>query len=247
MTNKKISELGLAEFIAGLISETFEAISASMEDQLRRKSELSSACQMSVDKYAQAFIDDAQVEEVVTELFGSDNEEYTLEAGAVYQPHTSKTEEAPAFQALLSIELESDVHFKKQNHDMLLTQQGVDYISQSVLHRLASEQQDMLQNMINSGIPRIAVDKGKILSRVSFNLVEGEEENDKVIEDPNEVTSARHTLLSKRQNIVNRLGKSRNNLLIPNVQFKVKQASDSVETSTTSVFGEVELHFKTVD
>ena len=247
MTNKKISELGLAEFIAGLISETFEAISASMEDQLRRKSELSSACQMSIEEYALAFIDNAQFEEVVADLFGNDNEEFTLEAGAIYLPSTPKVVEVPAFHDLLGIELESNVHYKKRSNEIILTQQGVDYISQSVLHRLASEQQDMLQNMINSGIPRIAVDKGKILSRVSFNLVEGEEENDKVIEDPNEVTSARHTLLSKRQNIVNRLGKSRNNLLIPNVQFKVKQASDSVETSTTSVFGEVELHFKTVD
>ncbi len=42
------NELGLAEFVAGLISETFEAISASMEDQVRRHSDLAIAADISI-------------------------------------------------------------------------------------------------------------------------------------------------------------------------------------------------------
>lgn len=243
MNDKKINELGLAEFIAGLISETFEAISAAMEDQLRRKAELSRACKMSIPEYAQFFIDEQQLEEVLVDLFGDNEDKHTVVDKGVYFPQTEKQNESPPFKSLLGIELKLDVHYVKQTREMLLTQYGVDYIREFVLHRLASEQQDMLQNMMNNGIPRIAVDKGKILSRVSFNLVDTEESE--VL--PVERTVVKNTLLSKRQSIVNRLGKSRSNLLIPNVQFKVKQATDTVETSTTNVFGEVELHFKTVD
>lgn len=221
MTDKKINELGLAEFIAGLISETFEAISASMEDQLRRKSELSAACRISVPEYAQEFIDESQVDDVIIELFGDGQGKHTIIEGGIYQPQTSTTSEQPALKSMLGIELEFNSDYaltpiqqdakpsEKQESQIALTQAGVDQIRQSILYRLASEQQDMLLNILNTGLPRIAVDKGKILARVSFNVVETESVEAKA----EETTSPRaKSVFLTRQSTLTKLGSSRSNL-----------------------------------
>ncbi|MDF7798310.1 hypothetical protein P4C99_02480 [Pontiellaceae bacterium B1224] len=253
MSEKKLADLGLAEFVAGLISETFEAVSSSLEDQIRRHSDLEMAADLNISEFSEMYITSDQVEEAAFQLFGSEENENPAQKGSAYLPPTNNQMELPAFFKALGVELKEEVHFTKSGRTFMLTEDGSDLVFDGIRERLAVEQQTVLQNMLNSGIPKIVVDRGKIVSKVTFDLTEEEEE----VQPPTPtvvrpaVSMARlpqiEAFNTSKLALLNRLGTNRSSLILPGVKFKVKQAdSTSVSSSTTSILGEVEIEFRTV-
>lgn len=245
MSTQKIKDLGLAEFVAGLISETFEAVSASLEEQVRREAEMRSAAVMLpaefLDRYSTPDERDAVAREISMELFGK-----ILEEGSPYQPRKENQQEIPALSDKLGLELKERTGFQKKQGGggWVLTEAGAMAVRGAILERFATSQQDTILQVLNKGVPRIVVDSGRILSKVSFSLLEEQEVGNSPASASAPVAAS---LLSKRTAVLNRLGTARTNLVMPSVQFRVKQADEEApQSSKTDLYGEVEIHFRTV-
>ncbi|ANT64650.1 MULTISPECIES: hypothetical protein [Prosthecochloris] len=247
MSTQKIKDLGLAEFVAGLISETFEAVSASLEEQVRREAEMKSAAVLPPSEFLERYIKpderDVVAKDVCKELFGE-----LLEEGSPYQPEKGSQQETPALREVLGLELQERTGVRKKpgGGGWVLTEAGAMEIREAILERFAASQQDTLLQVLNKGMPRIVVDSGRILSKVSFSLLEEQEAGSPAASTAATAPSA-PSLLSKRTAVLNRLGKARTNLVMPSVQFRVRQADEEApQSSKTDLYGEVEIHFRTV-
>jgi hypothetical protein len=248
MAEAKLNELGLAEFVAGLISETFEAISVSMESQLMRQADLVRAADLALDEYASKHITEDAINQACMELFGSADSTNPIVKGSTYIPGKAD-DENPPIKRRLGIELEPPADFQKTDSGYQLTEQGAGRIRQEIRLQAAQFHQDALRLVLNKGLPRIIIDSGRILSKVTFTVTESEAAappaaapvtgNIRIAEINN--------IAAFKTNLINRLGKTRKNLLLPDTQLKVKPvADDKSQTSTTNVYGEVEISFKTV-
>jgi hypothetical protein len=249
MAEAKLNQLGLAEFVAGLISETFEAISVSMESQLMRQAELVRAAELDPEEYAAKHITEDAVDQACMELFGAVDNTTLIVRGGAYIPGKGD-DENPPIKRQLGIELETPADFQKMNNGYQLTEQGAARIRKEIRLQAAQFHQETLRLVLNKGLPRILIDSGRILSKVTFNVTESESEATPpaaVSAAGNLKTAEINNIAAFKTNLINRLGITRKNLLLPNTQLKVKPAADDKsQTSTTNVYGEVEISFKTV-
>ncbi|MEC9487559.1 MAG: hypothetical protein UMU76_08710 [Prosthecochloris sp.] len=250
MSLKKIRDMGLAEFVAGLISETFDAITASHEEQVRREAEMRAAEAMSPDEFRERYLDDKEADALVDQagidLFGE-----PVEAAMRYRPAGESANELPAFRRQLDIELRAETDYEKKEGapDHVLTAAGAAAVREALLRRSIEEQQELMLRVLNNGVSRIVVDSGKIFSRVSFSVTEHEsaEETGSSSSAGSSSTKAVGNIVTKRSAVLNRLSRNRPNLVMPGVEFRVKQADDTdPQTSSADLYGEVEIKFRTV-
>jgi len=255
MSDIKLQDLGMAEFVAGLISETFEAITSSVEDQVKRESELRTAVVLTPQQFRKQFFTDEtilqqMVDDALIQLFGvTADGKNSIQPNAFYRPETNVDTELPALYEALQITLEEGKEkdfMEAESGEYQFTSQGVNKIREAVINKEVAMQQDTLRQLLNRGFPRILVDSGKILSKVSFSLVTNEAEKP---ESP-AISPTGKAIFASRLQVASRLGlPKRSNLVNPSLQFKIKTAdatADSIQTSTTNLYGEVEIHFKTV-
>ncbi len=248
MSTIKITDMGLAEFVAGLISETFEAITASQEEQILRETEMKAAHAMSSREFRERYLQESEVEQMVAdaglELFGME-----IETAMVYTPAGTRHIEHPAFQRVLGITLEEKIDYAKTSgrSSMALTETGAEKIHEALLERIIVEQQEVILQVLNRGFPRIVVDTGKIFSRVSFSLLEHDASTSDSNAAGSRTTPVARSIVSKRSTVMNRLSRNRSNLVLPGVEFRVRQADDQApQSSKADLYGEVEIHFRTV-
>ncbi len=247
-----MSELGLAEFVAGLISETFEAMSASMADQLARQADLIRAAELDAETYGQLHVDAAAVDQACIALFGDGQGDNPLVTGGAYLPGPPETER-PAVQNRVGVVLREDVDVRKgEDGGWVFTTAGVDRVRQEIRRQLALRHQEALRLVLNKGLPRVLIDSGRILAKVTFNLTETNSVVPAAEATPSVATGSLKaaSLLDTaafQSTLLNRLSLTRTNLLLPTTQLKVKPAADdTAQASTKSVYGEVEITFKTV-
>lgn len=246
MSDTKINNLGLAEFVAGLISETFEALSSSMEEQFRRESEIRSAASMPIEQFREEFVTEAEltseVDALCRRLYGSDAEENPVRKGAVYSPLSGASAETPPILARYGLQLLETTHYEVDGDGYVLTEEGANLIKGVIGEEWLAGQQKILREVLNRGFPRIIVDSGRILSKVSFQLEETQPASPEPKKAVNSPVFSRSALSSSR------LGLNRANLLLPAVKFTIQPAGDTDpnKMSSTSLYGEVEIHFKTV-
>lgn len=248
-----MSELGLAEFVAGLISETFEAMSASMADQLARQADLVRAAELDAETYGQLHVDADSVDQACIALFGDGQGDNPLVAGRAYVPGPPETER-PAVQHRVGVVLREDVDVRKgEDGGWVFTAAGVGRVRQEIRRQLALRHQEALRLVLNKGLPRVLIDSGRILAKVTFNLTETTgappvAETTPAVAATGSLKAA--SLLDTaafQSTLLNRLSLTRTNLLLPTTQLKVKPAADdTAQASTKSVYGEVEITFKTV-
>ncbi|RDD30585.1 hypothetical protein CR161_07595 [Prosthecochloris sp. ZM] len=247
MSTTKITDMGLAEFVAGLISETFEAVTASQEEQVRREAEMRAAHAMSSGEFRKRYLPEGEVRQLVgdaaQEYFGT-----AIEPNMAYAPADTRNVEHPAFQDVLGITLQEKVDYAKASgvRSMVVTEKGVRKIEDALLDRVIVDQQQVILQVLNRGIARIVVDTGKIFSRVSFSLVEHEAStsDNAAVSGPTPIV---RSIVSKRAAVMNRLSRNRSNLVMPGVEFRVRQADDQApQSSKADLYGEVEIHFRTV-
>lgn len=252
-------ELGFAEFVAKLISEIFDATISSQAQQQEKLIELNNMLMQPEENFLQALLEqDYFIQEVDLLLQGyfpvdDDHALHAIYEGAPYQAAKGNTPEQPALLEKLGLSLNAgDINSKKKQ----LTQQGVNKIYQKAGQPLAVQKRAIFKQLVENGLPNIAVESGKINAKLTFNTnVSNHASN---TGDTPKAATAKTASAIKAASInkhfaplqpVNRLV----GLIKPNinnqVRLTVKQASNKSPQdtqATANIFSEVEIHFKTI-
>lgn len=259
--------LTLAEFVGKLISETFKAVISSMVDQVRQQEAIIAGTELELAEFAPQFISDNDVEEHLSALFPcwDDSHAHAIFEGAPYQPARDDLVEKPAIMELTGYMMEKDDYGKNkltkkdvEEIKLTITKKGVKGIKSAVRMNLAEDRQKSLIALMRQGVPRVIVESGRILSKVTF-IVNQQESTGNGNTDSNESDTAgseEAALNVKPSSIPAGMLKSKLKRLSPMIfkpeilditRMLVKQADDQApQTSEAKVYGEVEIKFKTI-
>ena len=245
-------EMGFAEFTAKLISETFDAIIVSQAAQEEKAEEMLELVNLPLDAFAEHAVTDVEVEEALRRLFPATDAEHghAVFVGSAYQPPREQAPESPPYTRFL------DVTFQKEDlrDGKALTKSGVAKIYAAARRRLASARYRALEQIVSQGVPRVLVDSGRIRAKLTFQVVQLEEEpTEPEAESPTPPTLAAPSL-SGIQRIVGVTPLERFTGLTrpftePNVRLSVRQADGTAPQTSqlkADIFSEVEITFKTV-
>lgn len=237
---KKIPEIGLAEFVSTLIRETFDAILTSQEEQSVKLAQIHALADSAPEDVATEFLTSEEIDLGMKRFFPLSEDPYcSVFVGAKYDPEPN---EEPAVYNLTGYKiLDGDVAGGK------FTVQGFNAIKSQVMLMLAAEKLHQIRQMIRNGIPRIQVDNGKILAKVSFAVKENEVEgvNPETTVEPKTTRKLPATFLKK---IDFMSGKTLKSIQLPETRMMVRQADETSNTSSnsTNIYGEVEIHFRSI-
>lgn len=238
-------EMGFAEFVAKLISETFDAIIMTHVEQEQQLADITQMVSQPLDTFARQVILDEEIETELTLLFPTDDKEraHAVFVGAPYQPATEQLPENPPFRSLLGIELdEEDLQRGK------LTERAVAKIEQAVRLRLAAARYNALRQVVMRGVPRVIVDSGRINAKLTFRITLIEEpEEEPPPSPPTPVVPSVQTIVGVAP--LRRFTGLTRPFISPNVRLTVRQVDAKAPQTTqvrVDVFSEVEVTFKTV-
>lgn len=240
-------EIGFAEFVAKLISETFDAVVIAQAEQEQQLADITQMVSQSLDTFAHQAILDEEIETELTLLFPTDDEErpHAVFVGAPYQPATKDLPENPPFRSLLGVELvRGDFQRGK------LTELAVVKIKQAVRLSLATARYNALRQVVTRGMPRVIVDGGRINAKLTFRITlieEPEEEQPPPPSPPPPVAPLVQTIVGITP--LQRFTGLTRPFISPNVRLTVRQVNDQAPQTTqvqANVFSEVEVTFKTV-
>ncbi|MBN2865983.1 MAG: hypothetical protein JXK16_08240 [Thiotrichales bacterium] len=265
MSNSALNELGFAEFVAKLISDTFSAILSSQVEQKDKLAELDRLMTLSNTDFLAVCLEDGQmmvqVEDQLRQLFPSEKEPgHGIVVGAAYQPETNSKPESPAIYQAIGLQLSKETPDFKGGK---LTQLGVDKIYQALVEPLAEQQRNALASILNDGIPKLMVDSGKINAKLTFqtSISEDEEEpasgatTSTVADSPSTVTAA-HSIntVNNRLATLSMVSNSRfigaiDTKKLLHTRLSVVPASNKAPQdaqTTANIYSEIEIHFKTI-
>ena len=232
---KKIPELGLAEFVSTLIRETFDAILTAQEEQSAKIVQIHELADSSPENIAADVITPEEVELGMQRFFPLPDKPYcAVYDDAAYHPEPN---ESPAIYQLTGYEMQ-----KGDFGNNRITAQGLAAIKRQVMFVLAADKLQQIRQMIRNGIPQIHIDNGKILAKVTFSVRETETEGTR----PPATVGALPSTFLQRIDLLS--GKTLKRIQLPAARMMVKQATESGTTSAnnTSSAGEVEIHFRSI-
>lgn len=253
-------ELTLAEFVGKLISETFQAVISSMVDQVRQQGAIIAGTELELAEFALQFISDNDVEEHLSALFPcrDDSHAHAIFKGATYQPARNDLVEKPAIMELTGYKMEKADFKSPQGEKCQITEEGVKKIKSAVRMNLAEDPQKALIALMRQGVPKIIVDSGRILAKVTFRVIQ-QESTGNGNTDSNETDTAGSEgaarnveprpirtgmLTSKLKRLSPMIFKPG---ILDSTRMLVKQADDEApQTSEAKIYGEVEIKFKTI-
>lgn len=252
MSNSALNELGFAEFVAKLISDTFGAVLASQIEQQDKISELSSLLSLSDDEFVAICMQDDelvfQLEENLKQRYPFDSDtEHAVYKGAPYQAPTQQKEESPPFFKDLAISLEEKQDFSGKK----LTEEGAKKVKIAVMLTIAQKQRQLLSDVLVNGIPKLSVDHGKINAKLTFSMKddgsqdEGEESNSAPSRN---ATITRNTALSNLS-VANRFAGVIDTSKLIKTRLNITPASNRAPQdaqSSANIYSEVEIHFKSI-
>lgn len=234
-------ELGFTDFVGKLISDTFDAILTSQASQEERWIELRELLGKSTEDFANEIVSDDAVTAFMIELFPNGDGGHVIEAGLPYQAENLRkglVESPPVF-----------LTFGYKPSGKKLTNGDVLAIRQLAKNEISQKQFEVLSALLNKGNTRVIVDGGKINAKMTFNILQVEDE-----EESSSSTTASTVANSVRSNFV--LSKSvlsyaslAKPLALKNIHFFVKPTSDKDPQSSTvkaNIYSEVEIQFKTI-
>lgn len=260
MSNSALNELGFAEFVAKLISDTFDAILSSQVDQKNKMAELYALLSMEQEAFVGLCMEDEglleQLHGQLQDLFGDNSEiGHLVQEGSAYQPKTKSTIELPAYKEMLDITLLEKVDYKPPSAQQkpaskskfVLLSAGAEKIKRAIMARIGEQQRAAIDSMVTDGIPRLVVDSGKINAKLTFAT---ELFDDKKSEDSGtpDKPVARKTLQRRIATSSRFVGAVDIKRLI-NSRLIVNPASSKAPQdaqSKANIYSEVEIHFKTI-
>lgn len=270
MAGEQPIDLGLTEFVSKLIDDTFSAVTQTARDQAQRDSEITAAAEMDFADFKERYISAEDVEDELIELFPSDNQDqpHAIYAGGEYIPQDD-TDEVPPILGALGLRLQAP-DFKEVADGFVFTDKGVTKIKHEALDMLARESHKAFREIVERGIPRVIVDTGRILAKISFSTYQLDDSSDDASSDadvsgadrasrsstPTSAIANSHSIrgtAALRSNATAmRLSKS-NLPRLSKIRMKVTPAAKRVDSSSdtpseaSSIYGEVEINFRTVE
>lgn len=248
------ADLDLTEFVSKLIQDTFNAITISSKEQAEVYYELKRLTALDFDEFREKYIIQSDIDAKLSELFPlEDNSQglHAINVGLPYLYNFKSKEEMPALETILDHN-SSDLQ-KKSNY---LSQQTVTEVNDLVKDLLANQQYSSFQDIMSRGVPRVIIDSGRILAKVSLNyaITEETEANnsasaEKVSAAMKGLSIAKVTAITansqindkiRYQNIAAKLAKTRVGVTIPN-------PANEATIQSSSLWGEIEIKFKAVD
>ena len=248
--------LDLSEFVSKLIQDTFNAITISSKEQAEVYYELKRLTDLDFDSFREKYILQSDVETKLLEMFplqDASEDLHCINVGLPYQYNIQTKEEFPALQNDLDYISSND-----QKKLKLLTEETVNEVYKAVKDLLAQQQYNAFQDIMSRGIPRVMVDSGRILAKISLNYSvteETEESKASVTEANSEISredavyktniasSSKAKYLQEqllRRDLTAKLSRTRVGVTIPN-------ATTETSTTNSSLWGEIEIKFKSVD
>lgn len=237
-------DVGFADFVAVLLVETLDSIVASHTSQAERLRSLDAAAELSVAEFASTGIGEEVLAAMLVQLFPDGQGGTTIVAGG--------PEPDPDALAELDLRLEGGEH-----RNGTLTSTGVTAVQQAVRLYLAGRQLEAVREVRRQGVPRVLVDGGTLRAKLNFTAVRNEPDE---TDDPAPTRAplgAGATALAAgtlRSNLVAFDSPIRAGVLdsIRHVRLKVAAPTKSdpeegepTQTTTSQVFGEVEIRFRT--
>lgn len=273
-------DLGFTEFVSALLSEVLESVVSNQVQQEQRRGELLEAASLDPEAFAALHIGDAEVEGYLAQLFpaSAGDRPHDAASGTPYRPGEGDQDEQPPYAERLGVRLTSaDVSTETGR----LLARGARRLAAAARQRLAEQQVAAARDLVESGIPRVQVDGGRITARVTFEALQFRQQAVEDVDDggaaedetaePDDGT--RPTVagqlpgqlggqplrassgLARRNPLVlaGRLPDLRRPTVVPEVLRDVRlkvhtadEADDEPATGRASVYGEVELTFRTV-
>lgn len=231
-------EMGFAEFAARLIEETFAAIIASSTDQQQAIDEIAAAAGLDAESFAQRYVSEEEITAELARMFPTyESRPYVLAAGAPYTPESRTAKEAPAFAQVLGVVLERS-DYTVGRAGTTLKPSAVARLRDAAGERVAQIRLAALEGVARMGTPRIVVDAGRIKARLVFRVV-------RLADADKPEVKERLAAPLRPLGAVGGLGAQ----ALSGLRFTVRQASDRTPQSSqlsADVFGEIELHFKTI-
>lgn len=252
--------LGMAEFIAKLIDETMEAVIDSQMRQAENIAEIKSAAFLPLADYAEKVIADEDATENLKTIFEPNP-----------APQAGSTIDPAKVNDLLGIELNAQhLSFPKLTKAALsktnlsasrplptLTTAGMRYILLAVKIQMAEKHHLILQLLAKDGIPRVVIDNGEINAKVSFTATSLENLTssgsvkkstgtagsnwDKISGGTITTDVNGSTTLLKAEKMSGEYTR-----YMPAAKLVIENASQTTNSSSTNLFGEITVKFKTI-
>lgn len=234
-------ELGFSEFVAKLISDTFEAVVASGISQEKGWAQLEEILTLDMPDFIEAIVDEGMVEDEMARLFPDGKGGTVVARDLSYKkgdPDKGIREEPP-IKALTGY----------QPRTRKLTASDVNAIRQAVKQSLGRQQFDVLNKIHSRGNTRVIVDAGKVNAKLNFEIQQVEEEGEERSRAgrPSATGTEARRIFAKHN--FPGLGELARPVELRNIKFFVKPPTDKdpqTHQVKANVYGEVEIQFKTV-
>jgi hypothetical protein len=241
-TDDNTVELGLAEFVFQLISETFDAVTGSVIDQSEKVSAVAESANQPLADFAAENVTDAEIDRRLGELFPPKDEQHphAIYRGAEYTPGDGGQLERPPVRERLGLVVEREHVTKSASKGVRLSNAGVEAIRRAAGIALAAERQESVRLLVSEGVPRIVVDSGRITSKVTLAIRPTGDPGGSATNDPGVATASASFAKGPIAEFASRPR-------FP-VRLVVRPADPASPQSgrAAEVHGEIEIAFKTV-
>ena len=242
--------LGMAEFIAKLIDETMEAVIDAQNTQAQQNAAIRNAALMNLEDFAVSNI--ANDEALIY---------FKEKISPNALPIIGRAFDLNYYKQLFNIEFQSDeVSISKKSTTLL--KPGFDRMMLLCKIELSEEKHQIFKQLLKDGLPKIVIDNGEITAKVAFTAVTNSQNatdtknlKSKAIDSSVLTKTPSLSLDSKildgsttliKANTFDKVSSSYTDKYLPETKIILENANQSSSNSTTSLFGEVTLRFKTV-
>jgi hypothetical protein len=166
----RLSEIGFPEFTAKLITDTFNAITASYINQTAQFIGVVQAVSQTLQDYINNTADDISADEIGTFLLGIgglNDDALNFLLGDSTAAASLNTAEAGAINNALTLPAAAGASTAPASSGNL-TNQKKQNIADAIARRIANNKYDLLQTMVRQGLLRLYVDNGIIETRLTF-------------------------------------------------------------------------------
>jgi len=166
----RLSEIGFPEFTAKLITDTFNAITASYIDQMAQYLNVVQAVSQTLQDYINSTVDDISADEIgvfLVGLGGLNDAALNFLLGDSTTAGSLSATEAAAINAAVALPPAAGASTTPATTGALTSTRSQS-IAQAIARRIAVNKFDLLQTMVRQGVLRLVVDNGTIETRLTF-------------------------------------------------------------------------------
>jgi len=181
-------EIAITSFTAAMLTQTFEGLIQALITQRERNAELFRESGLSQEEFIMEHISAEMARDELEARFGTATEggKTRVDAGQPYVPPSPTEEEDPPVYKLCGVELRegdfersrpSRLEEGKEVSPFAISAAGAQRIADAVVYQLASATLDRLRMLVRFGLPEIKVESGRILTKASFRIDSGTQNN----------------------------------------------------------------------